>query len=301
MACVGGSVPYRRAMRYFDRTGAAARRFVLALLVLPATMAVAAPAQAGEGEKEAPPTGTWSVERDVAGCRLSLSFASTSHGAVSLGISRHFITDALIWTLAGDGLPGYPAAAQLDVALYPQGRSFAFAPSSQSSIEPPRRSVSWLDDGEAMTRLVQDDQRLRVSAHNGLDIALQLPGAKSALADMQHCREARLAEWGIDLDQYRSIKSKPEPIDPARWFTNDDYPEKELKKRIQGAVIFLLTISARGEATGCRVIGTSGSAGLDNYSCNLAMQRSAFRPARDGAGQPVPSHFINRIAWDIPR
>ena len=61
--------------------------------------------------------------------------------------------------------------------------------------------------------------------------------------------------------------------------------------RIGKSVILALTISPTGRATACRVYKPSGFAETDQVACRLALERLRFKPATNGAGQPVVSTF----------
>lgn len=61
--------------------------------------------------------------------------------------------------------------------------------------------------------------------------------------------------------------------------------------RIGKAVILALAISPNGRATGCRVYKSSGFPDTDAVACRLAMERLRFRPAANGAGEPIASTF----------
>lgn len=61
--------------------------------------------------------------------------------------------------------------------------------------------------------------------------------------------------------------------------------------RIGKSVILALTVSPAGRATACRIYKPSGFAETDQVACRLAMDRLRFKPATNGAGQPVTSTF----------
>ena len=61
--------------------------------------------------------------------------------------------------------------------------------------------------------------------------------------------------------------------------------------RVGKSVILALTISPAGRATACRVYKPSGFAETDQVACRLAIERLRFKPATNGAGQPVTATF----------
>lgn len=61
--------------------------------------------------------------------------------------------------------------------------------------------------------------------------------------------------------------------------------------RIGKSVILALTVSPNGRATACRVYKSSGFPDTDAVACRLAIERLRFRPATNGAGEPITSTF----------
>lgn len=61
--------------------------------------------------------------------------------------------------------------------------------------------------------------------------------------------------------------------------------------RIGKSVILALTVAPSGRATNCRIYKSSGFPETDAAACVLAMQRLKFKPATNGAGEPITSTF----------
>lgn len=68
------------------------------------------------------------------------------------------------------------------------------------------------------------------------------------------------------------------PIDS--WFKRDDYPAEALVKGEQGTSIFSLDVGPDGAITNCWVMSSSGSRALDEATCEIALRRGHFDPAR---------------------
>jgi hypothetical protein len=62
----------------------------------------------------------------------------------------------------------------------------------------------------------------------------------------------------------------------------------------------MLKVGADGLPKDCKITGTSGSSLLDDTACKLIMERARFTAARDEAGAPVASVYLNRIRWVLP-
>lgn len=88
--------------------------------------------------------------------------------------------------------------------------------------------------------------------------------------------------------------------DPSTWVRPEDYPEWVEKARVDGTVGVKLSISDAGKVTACSVRKSSGIADLDTAACQKMIERALFRPALDGAGQPVASTFQTSV-WFQPR
>jgi periplasmic protein TonB len=68
-------------------------------------------------------------------------------------------------------------------------------------------------------------------------------------------------------------------------------PEGGREARVGKSVILALTVAPSGRATNCRVYKSSGFPSTDATACVLAMQRLKFKPATNGAGEPITSTF----------
>jgi len=123
--------------------------------------------------------------------------------------------------------------------------------------------------------------------------------AMRALAD---CETNLLVTWGMDpvvlktIVQFPTISRKG---GDAAFFSSNDYPREALSRNEQGTVGARVHVGANGRVTECRVIETSGSPSLDNQTCGIIRSRYRYEPARDQAGQSVPSFTFSRINWEI--
>lgn len=77
-------------------------------------------------------------------------------------------------------------------------------------------------------------------------------------------------------------------IDNARDFP---VPPGGREVRVGKAVILALTVSPEGRAVACRIYRSSGLPDTDAAACRLAMERLRFKPATNGAGEPVSATF----------
>lgn len=79
--------------------------------------------------------------------------------------------------------------------------------------------------------------------------------------------------------------------------SSKDYPKKTRDLRIGQSVTILLTVGTDGRVKDCRVTQPSPDARADAITCELAQKRFRFRPALDGAGNPIEGKFAWRQRW----
>ena len=90
---------------------------------------------------------------------------------------------------------------------------------------------------------------------------------------------------------------KATAIDPASWFSPNDYPTDALKKGVEGSVTFDVEVDPEGKPTGCRITVSSGNQSLDQTTCDLVQSKGRFIPAAGPAGKPVAGHYSSRANW----
>ena len=93
---------------------------------------------------------------------------------------------------------------------------------------------------------------------------------------------------------------KATAIDPASWFSSDDYPLEAVKQGVQGSVTFEVDVDAAGKPTACRIAVSSGSPILDQRTCEIVSEKGQFKPAVGPGGRPVAGRYSNRAIWKMP-
>jgi TonB family protein len=93
----------------------------------------------------------------------------------------------------------------------------------------------------------------------------------------------------------------PRPARPVgslpALFTSADYPAEALAQVAQGSTEVRLQVSEIGRVEKCDIQRSSGSAALDQATCEVITRRSRFQPALDAAGRPVASIHTGTIKW----
>ncbi len=80
-----------------------------------------------------------------------------------------------------------------------------------------------------------------------------------------------------------------------------DYPRDSRDLRLGKSVTIAITVGTDGNPRSCRVVRPSPDPAADRTTCDLAMKRFRFRPATNGAGQPVESVYGWQQRWWDPR
>lgn len=87
---------------------------------------------------------------------------------------------------------------------------------------------------------------------------------------------------------------------PGLWFSSDAYPVAALRAGESGRVVAELSLDETGKVAGCAVKVSSGSATLDAATCDLALAKARYLPARDEAGTPIKSTVTLPVRWTLP-
>ena len=88
--------------------------------------------------------------------------------------------------------------------------------------------------------------------------------------------------------------------DTSGWVTASDYPSYDLRRGNEGLVRFRVVVGTNGRVTSCEILATSGSARLDQTTCDKVNSRARFDPATDSAGKKVVEAYTGAVLWQIP-
>jgi TonB family protein len=84
-------------------------------------------------------------------------------------------------------------------------------------------------------------------------------------------------------------------IDPASWFSADDYPTEALASNAEGTVEYEVGIDPGGRPNSCKVTISSGNAALDQATCATVMAKARFRPPEGS-----DTKFRSKVSWRSP-
>lgn len=93
----------------------------------------------------------------------------------------------------------------------------------------------------------------------------------------------------------QGLARKAEKI--AGAIVEQDYDKAHRALRLGHAVTLVITVSAAGVPSACRVVRPSPDPAADALTCRLAVERFRFRPANDAQGNPVASLYGWQQRW----
>ena len=89
------------------------------------------------------------------------------------------------------------------------------------------------------------------------------------------------------------------PAQLVRNLTRGDYRAIAQGRLPAGRAMVALRVDAAGIPSNCRIIGSSGDAGVDGALCPLIETRLRFRPALDDRGRPIPYQLQYVATWRL--
>jgi TonB family protein len=129
---------------------------------------------------------------------------------------------------------------------------------------------------------------------------IPLPGARSAVAALRQCTEARLREWGVDPAALAALRAPPRPVEGVSFVNDNDYPLTALSRGAAGRSIIRIAVDAGGRATDCTAVATSGHEDLDRAACRAILARARFHPAIGADGRATAAAAIRAVTWVLP-
>ncbi|KWV91345.1 energy transducer TonB [Erythrobacter sp. YT30] len=129
------------------------------------------------------------------------------------------------------------------------------------------------------------------------DFSLLLGQMRPQFEFLQDCGErveVRLSEAGRPLTDEASA---PVPIDEDKWLNVADFPTYLQRSKMEGRVEVRLTISKTGKPSACTVIKSNKPQLFDDPVCLGLLKRAKFEPAKNGAGEAVPSYFFQKVSF----
>lgn len=128
--------------------------------------------------------------------------------------------------------------------------------------------------------------------------AFVLSEVRAALAALRSCQDDLYRGSNVDVAAMRRIAVDAEPIgDESRWVTPDDLPPAYENMAQTRLAVMRLDIDISGRVANCTILRSTGAALLDFQSCRVMTARARYTPARDEAGQAIPTIRTKKIEW----
>jgi hypothetical protein len=193
---------------------------------------------------------------------------------------------------------GAPAPTGVDgVALLPAGTSFAVTASEEIQDRLVVQRLYGLSLG--FDDLLAGATALELRSGGRTRARVPLDGVRSALAAHRRCMDEVAREWGLDQVALAALSRRPNSNNGLGLGVSD-YPDAALRRATQGRIVLRIAINARGRATACTPVATSGSPQIDVTTCRIALRRGRFDPALDAAGRPVAVQAVFLVRLHPP-
>ena len=130
---------------------------------------------------------------------------------------------------------------------------------------------------------------------------LKIGSMTKPLAALDMCVTDLVKSWGVDADRYPSATRAVEPIGPASWLADVEYPAAAQQKGAQALIAFRLSVDTSGRPTACHIQQSARPADFDEILCAALMRRARFKPALDKDKLPMPSFYRGMAFFRIQR
>ena len=121
----------------------------------------------------------------------------------------------------------------------------------------------------------------------------------AALKALDKCSDDLMAGYGVPVEELAQATIRTTARNPDRWFSWINYPAAALARGQQSRTVALIAVSAEGKPTDCRIVSNAGDDAFSKTTCDIVTRRGDFEPARNGAGEAIPSWTTLTINWEI--
>lgn len=157
------------------------------------------------------------------------------------------------------------------------------------------RVVTMIVNAEELERLkAASSFAVPITARDRIGIS---PGNfKAALAALDKCSDDLMETHGVPMAEIADAAVRTNARRPDRWFV---YPSAAVAAGFQGRIVTLISVSAEGKATECRVLSQDAENALAKSSCETIKRRGDFEPARNKDGKAIRSWTTLTINYEI--
>lgn len=235
------------------------------------------------------PSGKWTVDYRADKCVASRPFGTepvtnlTLQPFVSLDIKGAMLI-VVVPNTEGGGVRNGKAK----ISLRPAGTTKMLDYVSRQPQPDGARSYEMSLDPDTMAQIGQATSLVIDAGKES--VALETGKLQPVIDAAEKCNDDLMRSWGVDP------AARAAPIgNPGEWFTDNDYPPKAARRRVQGNAVIVLTVDPDGRVKGCRIAATTGDPDLDDGTCDLARTHARF--ARKGEGDRFS---ILGVHWVLP-
>jgi TonB family protein len=123
--------------------------------------------------------------------------------------------------------------------------------------------------------------------------------AAAAASALRSCEDRLMGAWGIDVQAWRGLKSRPRSIGQVRdRFSALDYPPAALAHHIETDAIMRLDVGVDGRVSRCKMLNPGKDVGFEGASCRV-LKGAKFQPARDSSGASVPAPIVYDVVFRL--
>ncbi len=117
------------------------------------------------------------------------------------------------------------------------------------------------------------------------------------LIDVQPPPPPRPVIPGPNLSGPLPANRRATPIMSQNWISGLDFPVQE--HPAEGRVQYTVAVGIDGRVSNCSIVSSSGSALLDEATCNVVSRRARFDPATDQNSNPIEGSYTGSVNWQI--
>ncbi|WP_205012872.1 TonB family protein [Sphingomonas panacisoli] len=240
------------------------------------------------------PAGKWVVDYQKDMCIASRAFGTTDNSTL-FGIKPSISMDGddhILFFVVPKSSGNEVRRGQAVITLQPSGQQLKIAYVSAVPKGTNVRGYEVYANAEFAAQLAQ---ATAVSMKAGSDqLSFATGKVEPVLNALKACNESLLRSWGIDP---AARASTPPGVSVAKWFPQDSYPAEAKRRGAQGRSVIVVTVSAAGRPTACRVI-LKADPDLDATTCRLAMRNGQFE-AVEGKSDRYAVYAVRWELWDV--
>jgi hypothetical protein len=162
------------------------------------------------------------------------------------------------------------------------------------------QSSLYLDSPDpAFVDALSGTSSLEISYANKKSIRVSINIPAKVIATLRDCEDTTMRTWGIDPAGWRSLGSRPLPIEHVRErFEELDYPADALAANVEADAVTRLDIATDGTVASCGTVNAGLPKVFETASCRV-LKGAKFKPAADANGKPTPAPILYDVRFRI--